>query len=254
METNIIEEHAAYCRCSEHVSELRGDRSHMWSGPERQARPKLIASQHRQHQHHRTAHPTYPRQASVQPTTPIASRVINSQRIHHQNITPRPTRRSTTLHHGLPLHNPQYIRRPLPRTRVLPPRPSPPCTILTTLSVYSAHEHSTAFTSTPLPTDITLELLLSIFALSSGIVLSAQALRPIEAAKWAGQLARDGQRSEGTYTREGEAVISEGDPYAFLGLDGGFGDKGARGEGRRGFWDAKGKRREYEEWVRSGGK
>jgi hypothetical protein len=122
-------------------------------------------------------------------------------------------------------------------------------------SVYSAHEHTTAFTSTPLPTDITLELLLSIFALSTGIVLSAQPLRPIEAAKWAGQIAREGQRPEGQYTREGEAILSEGDPYAFLGLDGGFGEgKGVKGEGRRGFWDAKGKRREYEEWVRSGSK
>jgi len=49
-------------------------------------------------------------------------------------------------------------------------------------------------------------------------------------------------------------VLSEGDPYAFLGLDGGFGEKGGKGEGRRGFWDVKGKRKEYEEWVRGRGK
>jgi len=41
-------------------------------------------------------------------------------------------------------------------------------------------------------------------------------------------------------------VLTEGDPYAFLGLDAGFG----KGEGRQGFWDVKGKRKEYEEWVR----
>jgi hypothetical protein len=36
-----------------------------------------------------------------------------------------------------------------------------------------------------------------------------------------------------------------------LGLSSGIGGKG---EGRRGFWDVKAKRKEYEEWVRSGGK
>jgi|TARA_R110002003_G_scaffold106_10_gene8779 hypothetical protein len=80
-------------------------------------------------------------------------------------------------------------------------------------------------------------------------VISAQSLRPIETAKWAGQLSREGRKPDGQYTREGEAVLSEGDPYAFLGLDGGLG----KGEGRKGFWDARGKRREYEEWVRGKG-
>jgi hypothetical protein len=105
--------------------------------------------------------------------------------------------------------------------------------------------------------DITLELLFSIFALSTGIVISAQSLRPIQEANWAGKLSRDGRHPEGQYTREGEAILSEGDPYAFLGLDGGFGNEGktgAKGEGRRGFWDVKSKRKEYEEWVRSGSK
>lgn len=124
------------------------------------------------------------------------------------------------------------------------------------LSVYSAHEHTSAFSSTPLPTDITLELLFSIVLLSTGIVSSSQPLRPIETAKWAGQMSREGRRPDGQYTREGEAILSEGDPYAFLGFDGGFGEgkTGAKGEGRRGFWDVKAKRKEYEEWVRSGSK
>jgi hypothetical protein len=113
-------------------------------------------------------------------------------------------------------------------------------------SIYSAHEHTSAFSAVPLPTDITIELLLSIVLLCTGIVATAQPLRPIQAAKWAGQISREGRKPEGTYTREGEAVLTEGDPYAFLGLDAGFG----KGEGRKGFWDVRGKRKEYEEWVR----
>lgn len=114
-------------------------------------------------------------------------------------------------------------------------------------SVYSAHEHTTAFTNTPLPLDITLELLVGVLLLSTGIVISADKLKPIQYAKWAGQISRDGRQREGKYTREGEEILSEGDPYAFLGLDGGIGGKS---EGRRGFWDVKGKRKEYDEWVR----
>ncbi|KAJ4341798.1 hypothetical protein N0V87_001461 [Didymella glomerata] len=116
-----------------------------------------------------------------------------------------------------------------------------------THAVYSAHEHTTAFASTPLPLDITLELLVGVFILSTGIVVSADKLKPIQYAKWAGQISRDGRKPEGKYTREGEEILSEGDPYAFLGLDGGIGGKG---EGRRGFWDVKGKRKEYDDWVR----
>ncbi|KAH7414459.1 magnesium transporter [Phaeosphaeria sp. MPI-PUGE-AT-0046c] len=120
-----------------------------------------------------------------------------------------------------------------------------------THAVYSAHEHTSTSTSTSsLPSDITLELLFSIILLSTGIVASSQPLRPIQTAQWAGQISRDGQKPDGQYTREGEAVLTEGDPYSFLGLDGGFGGEGRKGEGRRGFWDARGKRREYEEWAR----
>ncbi|KAH7388757.1 magnesium transporter [Pyrenochaeta sp. MPI-SDFR-AT-0127] len=120
-----------------------------------------------------------------------------------------------------------------------------------THAVYSTHEHTATFASTPLPHDITIELLASIFLLSLGIVISFAPLKPIQHAQWAGQISREGRRGEGQYTREGEEILTEGDPYEFLGLDGGIGGKG---EGRRGFWDVKGKRKEYEEWVRSGGK
>lgn len=80
--------------------------------------------------------------------------------------------------------------------------------------------------------------------------MSSQALRPIENAQWAGKLSREGPRTEGERTREGEEVIVESDPYAFLGFDSGFG----KSEGRKGFFDIKGKRKEYEDWVRSGSK
>lgn len=118
-------------------------------------------------------------------------------------------------------------------------------------SVYSTHEHTATAASTPLPLDITLELLASIFILSLGIVLSFAPLKPIQHAQWAGQISREERRGEGQYTREGEAILTEGDPYEFLGLNSGIGGKG---EGRRGFWDVTGKRKEYEEWVRSRGK
>ncbi|KAF1953361.1 hypothetical protein CC80DRAFT_477844 [Byssothecium circinans] len=117
-----------------------------------------------------------------------------------------------------------------------------------THAVYSTHEHTTTTTTshTPLPTDITLELLLSTLLLSAGIVLSSPALRPIHWAQWAGKMEREGRRGEGRWTREGEEVLSEGDSFAFLGFDG--------GEGRRGFWDVRAKRREYAGWVKGGGK
>ncbi|RAR01439.1 transmembrane protein 32 protein [Stemphylium lycopersici] len=123
--------------------------------------------------------------------------------------------------------------------------------LLLTHAVYSTHEHTATFATTPLPLDISLELLTSILLLSLGIVISFAPLKPIQYAQWAGQISREGRHSEGRYTREGEAVLSEGDPYAFLGLEGGVNGKS---EGRRGFFDIKGKRKEFENWMREGGK
>ncbi|ORY09106.1 magnesium transporter [Clohesyomyces aquaticus] len=123
--------------------------------------------------------------------------------------------------------------------------------IFLTHAVYSTHEHTTTFPSAPLPLDITVELLFSTLVLSAGIVFASPSLKPIQWSRWAGKIEREGRQSEGTWTREGEEVLDEGDPYAFLGLDGGIGGKG---EGRRGFWDVRGKRQEYAEWVKSGGK
>ncbi|KAF2463212.1 uncharacterized protein BDR25DRAFT_307947 [Lindgomyces ingoldianus] len=119
-----------------------------------------------------------------------------------------------------------------------------------THAVYSTYEHTATFPSAPLPLDITIELLFSTLVLSAGIVFSSPSLKPIQWAKWAGKIEREGWQSEGRWTREGEEVLSDGDPYAFLGLDGGIGGKG---EGRRGFWDVRVKRKEYAEWVKTGG-
>lgn len=121
--------------------------------------------------------------------------------------------------------------------------------LLLTHAVYSTHEHTTTFQATPLPLDISLELLFSIILLSIGTVVSFDTLKSIQHAEWSGQLSRTGRHGEGQYTREGEELLSEGDPYAFLGLDSGI---GGQGEGRKGFWDVRSKRKEYEEWVRSG--
>lgn len=62
---------------------------------------------------------------------------------------------------------------------------------------------------------------------------------------------REGRQRDGRWTKEGEEILGEGDPYAFLGLDAGIGGKA---EGRRSFWDVRAKRQEYAEWVKSGGK
>ncbi|KAF2704552.1 hypothetical protein K504DRAFT_119815 [Pleomassaria siparia CBS 279.74] len=120
-----------------------------------------------------------------------------------------------------------------------------------THAVYSTHEHTATFPHAPLPLDITIELLVSILVLSAGIVFTSPSLKPIVWARWAGRLSREGRHGEGKWTREGEEILSEGDPYAFLGLDGGIGGKR---EGRLGFWDVRGKRKEYAEWAKNGGK
>jgi hypothetical protein len=77
-------------------------------------------------------------------------------------------------------------------------------------------------------------------------VLASPSLKPIQWAQWSGKLSREGPHSDGKRTAEGEEILADTDPYAFLGMDG--------GEGRRGFWDVRGKRREYVEWVKGGEK
>jgi hypothetical protein len=86
-------------------------------------------------------------------------------------------------------------------------------------------------------------------------VLSSPGLKPIQWSRWSGKISREGRQSEGKWTKEGEEILGEGDPYAFLGLDGGIGaGKSVGSEGRRGFWDVRGKRNEYAQWVKGGSK
>ena len=118
-------------------------------------------------------------------------------------------------------------------------------------SVYSTHEHTATFAHAPLPLDITLELLLSVLLLCAGIVLTSETLKPIQWAEWSGKISREGRHPTGKRTKEGEQILSDGDPFAFLGLDGGI---GGRTEGRRGFWDVRAKREEYAGAVRAGAK
>ncbi|KAF2722776.1 hypothetical protein K431DRAFT_265843 [Polychaeton citri CBS 116435] len=103
-------------------------------------------------------------------------------------------------------------------------------------AVYSAHEHSllptaSFTTSNPLPLDIFLETILSVFALCLGVVISSPQLKPIQWSTWAGKLERD------TSSREvKEAGQIAGNPYAAL-------------EERPGFLDVRGARKGFQAWV-----
>ncbi|GAB7366040.1 hypothetical protein MBLNU230_g7609t1 [Neophaeotheca triangularis] len=107
-------------------------------------------------------------------------------------------------------------------------------------AIYSSYEHSLLQTTTtepsPLPLDILLETLLSTLLLCTGIVLSSQPLKPLQMHLWAGRLEK----------RKDARVVSKfgdvgGNPYAGL-------------EERVGFLDVRGRRREFGDWVREGGK
>ncbi|KAI5805910.1 magnesium transporter [Geopyxis carbonaria] len=104
-------------------------------------------------------------------------------------------------------------------------------TLLLTHSCYSAHEHASTFASSAsqLPTDILVETLLAAALLCLGLVLSAGstedgALRPISLRVWAGKL----EREKGC------------GPFGFL-------------EERLGFFDVRGAREEFAEFVKAKG-
>ncbi|GME25546.1 Transmembrane protein 32 protein [Neofusicoccum parvum] len=117
-------------------------------------------------------------------------------------------------------------------------------------AVYSAHEHS-ALHSTPshasspsipsLPPDIVAETLLSVLAVAAGIVLSSPPLKPIQWSRWAGEAEREEARrriGRGKKVAAGEAP--GGNPFAWITED------------RVGFWDGRGKRQDFANWVREG--
>lgn len=63
---------------------------------------------------------------------------------------------------------------------------------------YSAHEHTVLFSNTniaaiaTLPSDIVVETLAAVLAVSIGLVLGAEKLKPISWRDWAGEIERDG--------------------------------------------------------------
>ncbi|KAJ5752617.1 Magnesium transporter [Penicillium odoratum] len=93
---------------------------------------------------------------------------------------------------------------------------------------YSAHEHAVLFSNAniaaiaSLPGDIIVETLAAVLAVSIGLVLGAEKLKPISWRDWAGEIERDG-----------------GARNPYLGM-----------EERYGFWDIRAKRKEFADWVR----
>lgn len=82
-----------------------------------------------------------------------------------------------------------------------PPYPVSEIDKLTSCSIcsgYSAHEHTVLFSnarlssSTALPQDIIVEVLVSVVIVSVGLVLGAEKLKPISWRDWAGEIERNG--------------------------------------------------------------
>ncbi|KAB8227045.1 hypothetical protein ETB97_007581 [Aspergillus alliaceus] len=94
---------------------------------------------------------------------------------------------------------------------------------------YSAHEHTVLHSnarvssaSAALPQDIVIEALVSLVIVSMGLVLGAPKLKPISWSQWAGEIEREGGGRN---------------PYRRL-------------EERYNFWDVRGKREEFAEWIK----
>ena len=128
---------------------------------------------------------------------------------------------------------------------------------LTYRSCYSAHEHSalhststaslssitshggSASTLAALPIDISIETIVAIFTICLGLVLGTPDLRPIHWRVWAGKIEREGEK--GFTNRDGEVDKDYvGNPFSVL-------------ESRPGFVDIRKQRKEFAEWVRTGG-
>ena len=139
---------------------------------------------------------------------------------------------------------------------------STPLTHPPTTSVYSAYEHSllSATTTTPitppttasssssptnpltyltphidLPLDITLETLLSVLLICTGVVLASPDLKPIQWRVWAGKLEK-----EKAGAVKADELGPRGNPYTAL-------------EQRQGFLDIRRAREEFAGWVKEGG-
>lgn len=124
-----------------------------------------------------------------------------------------------------------------------------PSLLTETTRVYSAYEHSLSHSSpsdldiksdlASLPTDIVIETLFSVSLLCVGIVLASPSLRPIEWRVWAEQVEKDERRPKGQRQFENDGGVVPINPYRWL-------------EERKGFWDVRGNRKEFADWVRAG--
>lgn len=120
-------------------------------------------------------------------------------------------------------------------------------------SCYSAQEHSAlqslratsaalhnAQASTSLPVDISIETIAGLLVALLGLVADTPKLRPIQWRVWAGKVEREGE--QGFLKSSGEVEKDfVGNPFRVL-------------EARPGFVDIRGQRKEFAEWVRTGGK
>ncbi|KIV79644.1 hypothetical protein PV11_07193 [Exophiala sideris] len=92
-------------------------------------------------------------------------------------------------------------------------------------AAYSAHEFSTLSTklhkTAPLPLDIKIETLISVFIACFGLILGSEPLKPVSWSAWAGKIERNGE------------------PNPFRGL-----------EERVGFMDIRAQRTEFLKWVK----
>ncbi|OJD38808.1 transmembrane protein 32 protein [Diplodia corticola] len=130
--------------------------------------------------------------------------------------------------------------------------------VFLTHAVYSAHEHSALHSTTTapspssssssipsLPADIVAETLLSVLLVAAGIVLSSAPLKPIEWSRWAGEAEREEARrrvGKGRRVDVAQGEVPGGNPFAWITED------------RVGFWDGRGKRQDFANWVREGGR
>lgn len=142
----------------------------------------------------------------------------------------------------------------------MPTRKNHPLIVLDSMAVadiacscYSAQEHSalqslrataaTLTSSSPtaasLPVDIVIETVVATVVILFGLVLGTPPLRPIQWNVWAGKLEREGE--EGFLDNDGEVNKDYvGNPFRIL-------------ETRPGFVDIRKQRKEFADWVKSGG-
>ncbi|KAK4192631.1 magnesium transporter [Podospora australis] len=126
--------------------------------------------------------------------------------------------------------------------------------ILLAHACYSAQEHSalhslrvataasltsSSTVANSLPIDVVIETIVATFIILLGLVLGTRPLRPIQWRVWAGKIEREGE--DGFKDNNGEVNKDYmGNPFNFI-------------ESRPNFVDIRKQRKEFAEWVRTGG-